>query len=242
MTAATQWFTQLDFYQVIWLLPLAYLVHFLEELPRFPAWASRRLMPYTRNKFVAENVVIFSLLLAPLLMTTLLPADSLAGQVGLVLVLSAAVGFFLNVFFHGLATLKHGEYSPGAVTACLFFPPLSIYSYYLAAIQGLLTVTNVGLSILLGIVMLPLVVTTVHRVMDRKIKITRKLLIKIAVMGLAPLVVITAAKAVFDPLVINKIMIYTSPLALLPLVLKWARHRPQGAAADPRQQATGDDR
>jgi len=226
----------LDFHQVIWLLPIAAFVHVMEELPRFPDWATRTLKAfqagpaatmrratYTRSKFIGENIVLFAILTTSVTLAAFLPETTLAGKVGIVLVLSAAVGFFSNMLFHGLFTLKTGVYSPGTVTACLFFAPLSICVYYLAAVEGLLTLPVVGLSVVLGLSLLPIVVSVVHRVIDRK---TRPgTLVKVALMGVLPPVLIGVATAVFDAAIVHKIMIYAGPLALLPLVLKWARRR-----------------
>ena len=43
MTSIIEAATNLDFHQVIWLLPIIVLLHVLEELPRFPDWAHKSL-------------------------------------------------------------------------------------------------------------------------------------------------------------------------------------------------------
>jgi hypothetical protein len=214
----------LEFRQLIWLMPIVVLLHVIEELPRFPAWATRALrLPYTRRKFVWENIVLFAILLASVALAAFWPVTTLAGQAGLVLVLSAAVSLFSNTIFHALLTLRTGIYSPGTVTACLLFPPLSIGVYYQAAVEGLLTIPVVGLSIVVGLAMLPIVIAIVHRTLDGKIR--GRTLVKIGLMGVLPPLVLGAATAVFEPQIVHKIMIYAGPLALLPLVLKWAMRR-----------------
>jgi hypothetical protein len=131
------------------------LIHFLEELPRFPDWAKKSLkIPYTRAKFIAENVVLWMILTVSVLMTVYVP-----GRAGILLVLSAAVGFFFNMIFHTFFTLKTGIYSPGTVTACLFFTPVSFYIYSLAGREGLLDLPTIILSMTLGLAILPIVVT-----------------------------------------------------------------------------------
>jgi len=162
------------------------------------------------------------------------PGTTLAGQAGHLLVLSAAVGLFSNVLFHGLYTLRTGVYSPGTVTACLLFTPLSICVYYLAAVEGLLTLPVVGLSIVLGLSLLPTVVAVVHGVIDGKVH--PRTLVKLALMGVLPPVLIGVATAVFDAALVPKLLVYGGPLALLPLVFQWARRRTQET------RATGPDR
>ena len=50
-------------------------------------------------------------------------------------------------------------------------------------------------------------------------------LLKLALFVLLPPLVMLAASAVFDAATVRKVMIYGGPLALLPLVIRWARRR-----------------
>jgi hypothetical protein len=220
-------FRDIKFNQAIWLLPCLYLIHFLEELPRFPNWAEKSLgKPYTRPKFIVENIVLWMILTVSVLMTVYLP-----GKAGILLVLSAAVGFFLNMIFHAFFTLKTGIYSPGTVTACLFFAPASFYIYYLAGKEGLLDLRTIILSMILGLAILPIVVTGVHYFMDSKM--TWKWLIKkIFFLGLLPSIPIGIAMRVFGRETVHQVMIYTSPLIILPLILKILKKRKEKQKSD----------
>ena len=215
MSGIIEFFRDVTFNQAIWLLPILGVIHSLEELPRFPDWAAKTLeIPYTRTKFIAENIVLFLVLMIAIVLTFYVP-----GKAGIVLVLSTAACFFLNVIFHAVFTLKTGVYSPGTVTACLFFVPASFYIYYLAGKEGLLTSSTVILSIILGVIVLPIVVVIVHNTIDSGITF-KALMKKIIFMGLLPFVVVSIAMLVFGRETVNTIMIYASPLIILPLVLK----------------------
>lgn len=213
-------FSNLKFNQAIWLLPFLYLIHFLEELPRFPNWAKESLgKPYTRPKFIVENILLWMILTVSVLMTVYFP-----GKAVILLVLSAAVGFFLNMMFHAIFTLRTGIYSPGTVTACLFFTPVSFYIYFLAGQEGLLDLTTIILSIILGVGMLPVVVTVVHRFMDSKLSL-RWLLKKVILMGVLPFVLVSIAMMIWGRETVHRVMIYTSPLIVLPVIAKILKKR-----------------
>jgi hypothetical protein len=213
-------FRDITFNQAIWLLPLFYLIHFLEELPRFPDWAKKSLRkPYTRPKFIVENIVLWMILTVSVLMTVYFP-----GKAGILLVLSAAIAFFLNMTFHAIFTLKTGIYSPGTVTACLFFAPVSFYLFFLAAKEGLLDLTTVVLSMILGVAMLPAVVAAVHHFMDSEMTL-RSFIKKVILMGVLPFIVVSIAMMIWGRETVHRIMIYTSPLIVLPLIAKILKKR-----------------
>jgi hypothetical protein len=64
--------------------------------------------------------------------------------------LSIAALLFINALIHIGGTVKLKRYNPGVVTAVLLYLPLSIHAYYLYDQAGLLGLTNLILSIVLG--------------------------------------------------------------------------------------------
>ena len=151
MMAIIEFFNSLTFNQAIWMLPIIFIVHFLEELPRFPTWAKEYInQAYTTKKFIIENMVMFVLILIAVLVAIFLP------NVGIIFVLAIAIAFFTNMIFHTFFTLKTGIYSPGIVTACIFFVPMPFYLYYLAEKEGLLTSVNVIISLIIGLILFPI--------------------------------------------------------------------------------------
>ncbi|MFG1697119.1 HXXEE domain-containing protein [Nonomuraea sp. NPDC049309] len=112
------------------LLPFGvYVVHTLEELPGFAAWASRHFGPETTSTFAAYHI--------PLLLLVLLCSwrASATGRNGVWVVLTTAFQwqFSVNALFHLTTWAVMGEYSPGAVTASVVSIPATIY--YLAWIR-----------------------------------------------------------------------------------------------------------
>ena len=220
----------IDFYQAVWLLPVVYIFHVLEELPRFPEWAGDHLgIPYTRDKFVAENVVLYTVCVGSVLLAAF--GEGAWQTAGAVMSLAGAFGFFSNVIFHSVPTLRRGVYSPGVVTACLFFAPASVYIFYLAGAAGLLTPLNVVLSIVLGLALLPVVVTIIHKLMDRGLTLesfVRKFLFYVVL----PPAAIGLAKHAFGAEAVDSVMMWLGPpLILLPaLGFLGRRHRARSAA------------
>lgn len=102
-----------------------------------------------------------------LVMIPVLIANFFIFFIVILLILSAAAGFFMNMIFHVYFTLRTREYSPGTVTACIIFVPISLIIFYLADKEGLLTLTTIMLSIILGFIMLPLIVGIVHKIIDK---------------------------------------------------------------------------
>lgn len=96
-----------SFREIVWLAPLAYAVHILEELWRFPLWASTHFAPgLTTQRFVVGNALIMlGLLGLTVLVSTvrIMRAAHREGRIGnaagvVALVVGAAAMFSLAYF------------------------------------------------------------------------------------------------------------------------------------------------
>jgi hypothetical protein len=130
----------------LWLVPVAYLIHILEESPRFVPWATKYLgAPETFGQFIVGNVIF---------MAYVVIATSLAifytNEGTLILGLSAAAWIFSNFLIHAYYTLRTGIYSPGVVTAGAIYVPVSVYIYSNFWVSGLLNNLDIVLSMLIG--------------------------------------------------------------------------------------------
>jgi len=131
---------------ILWLVPVAYLIHILEESPRFVPWATKYLgAPETFGQFIVGNVIF---------MAYVIIATSLAifytNEGTLILGLSAAAWIFSNFLIHAYYTLRTGIYSPGVVTAGAIYVPVSVYIYSNFWVSGLLNNLDIVLSMLIG--------------------------------------------------------------------------------------------
>ena len=135
----------MDLY-ILWLVPVAYFVHILEETPRFVPWALEYIgAPETFGQFVFGNVIF----MAYVIITTTL-AIFYTSELTLILGLSAAAWIFSNFLIHAYYTLRTGIYSPGVVTAGAIYVPVSLYIFSSFWSSGLLNTLDVILSFIIG--------------------------------------------------------------------------------------------
>lgn len=131
---------------ILWLVPVAYLIHIFEETPRFVPWARKYIgAPETFGQFILGNVIF---------MVYVIIATSLAifytSQWTLIIGLSAAAWIFSNFLIHAYYTLRTGVYSPGVVTAGAVYVPVSLYIYSNFWASGLISTFDLVLSFIIG--------------------------------------------------------------------------------------------
>lgn len=131
---------------ILWLIPVAYFVHILEESPRFVPWAIKYFgAPETFGQFIIGNVIFMAYVIVATSLAILYP-----NEWTLILGLSAAAWIFSNFLIHAYYTLRTGIYSPGVVTAGAIYVPVSIYIYSNFWVSGLLSNLDIALSIVIG--------------------------------------------------------------------------------------------
>ena len=133
------------------LLPLVFVLHVVEEAPRFVAWFNSLVTPgITQRLFLSVNAfaLTITLCVAVLVAITREPA---AGLVGV-----AWVGFLMgaNGLFHIVGTIALGRYCPGVVTGTLLYLPVSmLFSRAVVHELGVRPVTAGVVALLGGIPM-----------------------------------------------------------------------------------------
>ena len=131
---------------ILWLVPLAYGIHIIEETPRFVPWAKRYFSaPSTFAQFVLGNVIFMGYVLTAVYLATFYPREWT-----LVLGLSTAAWIFSNFLIHASLTLYTGEYSPGVVTASALYAPVSVYIYATFLGSGIPSTAGIIVSIIIG--------------------------------------------------------------------------------------------
>jgi len=131
---------------ILWLVPIAYFIHIIEETPRFVPWAKRYFSaPSTFAQFVLGNVIFMGYVLTAVYLATFYPREWT-----LVLGLSTAAWIFSNFLIHASLTLYTGEYSPGVVTASALYAPVSVYIYATFLGSGILSNADIIVSIIIG--------------------------------------------------------------------------------------------
>lgn len=131
---------------ILWLVPIAYFIHIIEETPRFVPWAKRYFSaPSTFAQFVLGNVIFMSYVLVSVFLATVYPSEWT-----IVLGLATAAWIFSNFLIHASLTLYTGEYSPGVVTASAIYAPVTVYIYTNFLGSGILSNLDIIVSIIIG--------------------------------------------------------------------------------------------
>ena len=112
--------SRLGFRQLVWLFPLAYVLHVLEELPRFTAWAIRYANPgFTMRDYLSIHLAgIAVAVAAPWAIKYF--SNRLVIFAFFTFVFTPAA--FFNIVFHVGATVVFGAYCPGLITALTVYP------------------------------------------------------------------------------------------------------------------------
>ena len=130
---------------IFWLILASSMAHVVEEYVggwvKFVRSFDNPISQISTGVFYVVNLIfIFLCLLAALLNLSFF-----------VFSLSIVALVFMNALIHLGGTIKFRRYTPGVATATLFYLPISLYAYYLYDEAGLLALTNVALSTLLGV-------------------------------------------------------------------------------------------
>jgi len=127
---------------------LVYVVHTLEELPRFAAWASKHFGPETTGTFAGYHIPLMLLVL--LCSWQAIRADRHGGWV--VMAIAFQWQFGVNALFHLTTWIALGDYSPGAVTGAVVSIPAPVYFFGWIRRQARATTTEFTLAIAIGTV------------------------------------------------------------------------------------------
>lgn len=131
----------------LWLAPLVFLVHCLEELPRFPEWATRHFGTTTRPYYLASHAVLIPAVVALTRGGTRPDATPTATA------RAAAVpaGLIANAAFHVRTTRAFGGYSPGVLTGLGVVTPVCARVLFRLSRTGVLPRRELAIAVLAGV-------------------------------------------------------------------------------------------
>jgi hypothetical protein len=131
---------------IFWLPYVSLVIHTVEELPGFAAWATRHFNPMTTHKHAIIQVFMILLLLVASYKA------SVAGYNGGWVVLAAAfqVHIGLNALFHVATTVIFQEYSPGMLTAVTVSIPATLFFFMHVCQDHRLTGIELTIALILG--------------------------------------------------------------------------------------------
>jgi hypothetical protein len=145
------------FEKLIWLLPASYAPHIAEEyFAGFPQYVATAMGGFVMPGplFLANNAAFMAILLGLCAWTARRPS----ARAAFFLTCWASGNTFWDFFCHLYYTVASGRYSPGLVTATLFYYPLPLLISRVGIRQGRLTLRATLRAYLIGLVLLLLVI------------------------------------------------------------------------------------
>ncbi len=134
---------------ILWLMPAAFAIHIGEEwFGGFPGYVAQTLHGSTmsRPQFLVNNAAFMAILLVLSVW-----ASRSTSRVSAVLLMAWASGnLFWDFFAHLIYTVMFNRYSPGLITASLFYYPLPIFVTAVAIRERRLSLGSSILAFVIG--------------------------------------------------------------------------------------------
>ena len=152
---------QLSLNLVIWVFPVAFLIHDLEEIvtmerfrreyrERFPKFL-RNILAITTKQFILAVGILFALTLLASYLATRSPRQMDFFTIGLAI-------FLVHVFGHVGQSVFFRAYTPGVITAVLVVLPYSLYGFHRLFAANLIDSNGFTTLVLVGaLLFIPLV-------------------------------------------------------------------------------------
>lgn len=138
----------MSFYRLIWLLPVVFALHVLEEyLTGYPAYA-REVTGHAMElpAFLAGNL-LFIIVMALL---TRWAAKTRKRSPTFWMLAWAAGNLFWNFIYHLISVVAYDRHSPGLVTGALIYFPLSLALWQTALAEKMIRCTSLAAAIAVG--------------------------------------------------------------------------------------------
>lgn len=144
------------FHRLIWLLPVFFAVHIVEEyVGGFPGWVTHVLGgSMDRPAFIVNNAAFMAIMLV----LTLWASKSRAQLPAFLLIAWSSGNIFWDSFVHILSTAAFDRYSPGLITSAFLYFPLSlvvavaVVQQKILSIPRLLAASAVGAALILFVI------------------------------------------------------------------------------------------
>jgi hypothetical protein len=145
----------LSFYRLIWLLPIAFVLHLIEEYcTGYAAYAGAVTgYPMALPMFLGPNL----LFVAIMALLTVWAAKAKSPAAIFWMLAWAAGNLFWNFVYHLIAVPAHDRHSPGLITGALVYLPLSLAVWQAALAEKVIGCKPLAAAIALGGVFMALV-------------------------------------------------------------------------------------
>jgi hypothetical protein len=133
----------LSFDRLLWLVPIFFTLHNMEEAPFMENWSKRLPLKIRPTVSTRQFVIAVTFLTLAGYLVTYLGVAYLANKTGYMIVLAIQAILFVNAFVpHIASTIRFQMYSPGVITAALITLPFSFYLFRRALTENILSWTE----------------------------------------------------------------------------------------------------
>lgn len=130
----------LPFERLLWLVPIFFALHNLEESPSMERWSKRLPLKIHPTVTTRQFVIAVTFLTAAGFLLTYIALEYLQDTIGFVLILGLQAILLFNAFVpHIASTVRFRMYSPGVITAIVITLPFSFYLFRRAFAEDILT-------------------------------------------------------------------------------------------------------
>ncbi|MEL3970720.1 HXXEE domain-containing protein [Rossellomorea oryzaecorticis] len=121
-------------YKILWLVPIIFAIHNVEELPQMEKWADKvfdeRQVPFLSDLYTFESVALAMLLLTITVGVVIYFEYKFRNRVTYVLSLLSVCLLLVNGIVHLVQFLIFKQYVPGLISACFLLIPFLSYIFY----------------------------------------------------------------------------------------------------------------
>jgi hypothetical protein len=129
----------IPFDRVLWLVPIFFTLHNLEEAPFMESWSKRLPLKIHPGVSTRQFVIAVTFLTLAGFLVTYFEVEYLANQTGYLIILAIQAILLFNAFIpHIASTIRFRMYSPGVVTATVITLPFSFYLFRRALSENIL--------------------------------------------------------------------------------------------------------
>ena len=129
-----------SFDRLLWLVPVFFTLHNLEEAPFMESWSKRLPLKIHPVVTTRQFVIAVTILTLAGFLITYFGVEYLANSTGYLIVLGIQAILLFNAFIpHIAATVRFHMYSPGVISAVLITLPFSFYLFRRALDDNLLS-------------------------------------------------------------------------------------------------------
>ena len=130
----------LSFERLLWLIPIFFALHNLEEAPSMESWSKQLPLKIGPTVSTHQFVIAVTFLTLAVFLITYIALNFLQRSTAFLLLLGIQAILLFNAFVpHIVTTIRFRMYSPGVVTAVLFTLPFSLYVFRRSFSENILT-------------------------------------------------------------------------------------------------------